>query len=94
LQRIRRLKSAKASLSFLIGADTRTNLPAADDNVHPVQSGLFYWINLKGANPLELPSVQNGRRGRDYFCASGYHAVLAVKDERGRRSPPAAVFDP
>jgi hypothetical protein len=26
--------------------------------------------------------------------ASAYHAVLAVKDERGKRSPPAAVFDP
>jgi hypothetical protein len=25
---------------------------------------------------------------------SAYHAVLAVKDERGERSPPTAVFDP
>jgi hypothetical protein len=28
------------------------------------------------------------------LIASAYHAVLAVKDERETRSPPAAVFDP
>jgi hypothetical protein len=34
------------------------------------------------------------RRGRDFCMASAYHVVLAVKDECGTHSPPAAVFDP
>jgi len=37
---------------------------------------------------------QPGKEGGITLGTSAYHAVLAVKDERGKRSPPAAVFDP
>ena len=41
---------------------------------------------------LEAENVKE--EGGNSLSASAYHAVLAVKDERGARSPPAAVFDP
>ena len=42
---------------------------------------------------VQIP-IEERERGRDDLSASAYHAVLAVKDERGTHSPPTAVFDP
>jgi hypothetical protein len=69
----------------------RANLPAVDARVHPVTFWSFYWMNDKGT---DAPKSKEPEEGGITLGTSAYHAVLAVKDERGKRSPPAAVFNP
>ena len=71
----------------------RANLPAVVSDVHPVDRRQSYWMDLSGARAT-YPRGQMREEGGITLIASAYHVVLAVKDERGARSPPAAVFDP